>query len=235
MAYFTWHNALKVNPCHSMCQNFLPFWGRETFHCVNTPYFFFFQAIHLMCIWVVFIFWLLYIMLLWTCLYMCIYTHWCLYEQFSILLGVRDCWGCCNKIPLSAWLVVQSLSRVQLFVTPWTAARQDSLSITNSQSLLNLMSIISPYVVPFFSCPQSFPVSGSFPVSQFFPSGGQSTGVSASALPMNIQSWFPCCPRDSQESSPTPEFKSMSSSALSFLYGPTLTSIHDYWKNHSFD
>ena len=41
MAYFTWHNALKVNPCHSMCQNFLPFWGRETFQCVNTPYFFF--------------------------------------------------------------------------------------------------------------------------------------------------------------------------------------------------
>ena len=48
--------------------------------------------------------------------------------------------------------------------------------------------------------------------------------------------WFaPCCPRDSQESSPTPQFKSINSLALSFLYGPTLTSIHDYWKNHSFD
>ena len=44
-----------------------------------------------------------------------------------------------------------------------------------------------------------------------------------------------CSPRDSQESSPTPQFKSINSSALSFLYGPTLTSIHDYWKNHSFD
>ena len=83
MAYFTWHNALKVNPCHSMCQNFLPFWGRETFHCVNTPYFFFFQAIHLMCIWVVFIFWLLYIMLLWTW----VYTYF-LEMLLSILWGV---------------------------------------------------------------------------------------------------------------------------------------------------
>jgi len=47
--------------------------------------------------------------------------------------------------------------------------------------------------------------------------------------------WSPCSPRDSQESSPTPRFKSINSLALSFLYGPTLTSIHDYWKNHSFD
>ena len=47
--------------------------------------------------------------------------------------------------------------------------------------------------------------------------------------------WSPCSPRDSQESSPTPQFKSISALALSFLYSPTLTSIHDYWKNHSFD
>ena len=47
--------------------------------------------------------------------------------------------------------------------------------------------------------------------------------------------WSPCSPRDSQESSPTPQFKSINSSVLSFLYSPTLTSIHDYWKNHSFD
>ena len=99
-------------------------------------------------------------------------------------------------------------------------------------------------VVPFSSCLQSFPASGSFPMSQFFTSGGQSIGASASAsvLPMNIQDWSPnglvgsaCSPRDSQESSPTPQFKSISSSLLSFLYSPTLTSIHDYWKNHSFD
>ena len=67
--------------------------------------------------------------------------------------------------------------------------------------------------------------------------------ASASLLPVNIQDWFPLGltgwislhPRDSQESSPTPQFKSMNSSVLSFLYSPTFTSIHDYWKNHSLD
>ena len=83
--------------------------------------------------------------------------------------------------------------------TPWTAAHQASLSITNSWSLLKLMSIgswwchptISSSVVP-FSCLQSFTTSGSFQMSQFFTSGGQNIGVSASAsvLPMNIQDWF---------------------------------------------
>ena len=101
---------------------------------------------------------------------------------------------------------------------------------------------ISSSVVSSFSCLQSFPATGSFQMSQFFTSGGHSIGVSAlaSVLTMNIQDWFPlgwtpCSPRDSQESSPTPQFKSINSSALSFPYGPTLTSIHDYWKNHSFD
>ena len=91
---------------------------------------------------------------------------------------------------------VQSLSRVWLFVTPRTAAHQASLSITNSQSLLKLMSIQS--VMPskhIILCHplQSFPESGFFPMSQFFTSGGQSIGVSAlaSVLPMNIQDWFP--------------------------------------------
>ena len=64
--------------------------------------------------------------------------------------------------------------------------------------------------------------------------------TSASVLPMNIQNWFPlgltpCCPRDSKVSSATSWFKSINSLVLSFLYSPTLTSIHDYWKNHSFD
>ena len=86
--------------------------------------------------------------------------------------------------------------------------------------------IISSSVVPFSSCLQSFPASGSFPRSPLFTSGGQSIGVSASAsvLPMNIQDWFslglvgsPCSPRDSQESSPTPQFKSINSSVLSFF------------------
>ena len=96
---------------------------------------------------------------------------------------------------------VQSLSRVRLFVTPWTAARQASLSITNSWRLLKLMSIesqwchpaISSSVVPFSSCLQSFPALGSFQMSQFFTVVGQRIGVSASAsvLPMNIQDWSP--------------------------------------------
>ena len=83
---------------------------------------------------------------------------------------------------------------------------------------------ISSSIIPFSSCYQSFPASGSFPVSQFFASSGQSIGVSASAsvLPMNIQDWFPlgwivgspCSPRDSHESSPTPQFKSRNSSAF---------------------
>ena len=103
---------------------------------------------------------------------------------------------------------------------------------------------ISSSVVPFSSCPQSLPASGSSPMSQLFASGGQSTGVSASTsvLPMNTQDWSPlewtgspCSPRDSQESSPAPQFKSINSSALSFLHSPTLTSIHDHWKNHSLD
>ena len=75
----------------------------------------------------------------------------------------------------------------------------------------------------FSSCLQSFSASGSFLRSQFFASGDQTIAVSASAsvLPMNIQDWSPFSPRDSQESSPTPQFKSISSSALSFLYSPT--------------
>ena len=95
---------------------------------------------------------------------------------------------------------VQSLSRVRLFAASWTAAHQASLSITNSRSLLKLMSIesvmpskISSSVIALASCLQSFPASGSFLMSQFFTSGGQSIGVSASAsvLAMNIQAWFP--------------------------------------------
>ena len=100
------------------------------------------------------------------------------------------------------YILLQSVSSVahdRFFTTPWTAAHQASLSITNSWSLIKLMSIES--VMPShhlilclpFSCLQSFAASGSFLRSQFFTSGGQSIGVSASAsvLPMNIQDWFP--------------------------------------------
>ena len=199
------------------------------------------------------------------------------------------------KLPNHQFSSVQPLSRVLLFATPWTTACLASLSITNSWSLLKLMSIesvmpsnhlilccpllllsifpnirifsnesvlriqfqfshsvlpnslqphelqharppcpsstprvypnpcslsqwcrptISSSVIPFSSCPQSFPASGSFQMSQLFASGGQSIGVSASTsvLPMNTQDWSPLgwtgwismSPRDSQESSPTP-------------------------------
>ena len=96
-------------------------------------------------------------------------------------------------------------------------------------------------VVPFSSCLHSFSASGSFQMSRLFTSGGQSIGVSASTsvLPMNALYdglvGSPCRPRDSQESSPTPQFKSINSLALSFLYSPTLTCIHEHWKKHSFD
>ena len=99
------------------------------------------------------------------------------------------------------FISLQSLSLVQLFATPWTAARQASLSITNSRSLLKLMSInlVMPSNHLILCCPllssylQSFPASGYFPMSLFFASGGQSTGASpsASVLPVNIQNWFP--------------------------------------------
>ena len=143
--------------------------------------------------------------------------------------------------------IVQLFSHIQLLGTPWTSTRQATLSFTISWRLLKSCPlsqwchpIISSSVIPFSSCLQSSPASGSFPMSQFFASGGQSIGVSASAsvLPMNIQGWFPLeleSPRDSPKSSPSSHFKSINSLVLSFLCGPTLPSIHDYWKNHNFD
>ena len=105
-------------------------------------------------------------------------------------------------------------------------------------------SIISSSVVPFSSCPQSFPTSGSFQMSQLFISRCQGIEVSASTSVL----WtprtdflkdglvgYPCSQRDSQESSSTTQLKSINSSALSFLYTPTLTSIHDHWKKQSLD
>ena len=153
--------------------------------------------------------------------------------------------------PLVQFSSVQSLSHVQLFLTPWIASHQASLSITNHWSLLKFIPLslwchptISSSVVP-FSHLQPFPASGCFPISQFFASGGQSIGVSASASSFQ---WIfktdflydgllgsPFRPKDSQESSATPQFKSINSLAFSFLYSLTPMSILDYWKNHSFD
>ena len=104
---------------------------------------------------------------------------------------------------------------------------------------------ISSSVVPFSSHPPSFPASGFLQLSQFFTSGGQSIGISASisVLPMKIQEWFPLgwtlwIPLLSKELSrvfSNTTFQSINSSAFIFLHNPTLTSIHDYWKNPSFD
>ena len=105
----------------------------------------------------------------------------------------KSCYNC-------RWAVVQSLSRVRLFVTPWTAARQASCPSPTPRACSNSCPLsrwchptISSSVTPFSSCPQCFPTSGSFPMSRFFTSGGQSIGASAlaSVSPMNIQDWFP--------------------------------------------
>ena len=144
---------------------------------------------------------------------------------------------------------VQSLSRVWLFAAPWIAARQPFLSITNSWSLLKLRCVAS--VVP--SHHLLSPSASAFNLSQH---QGLSQWVissirwpkywnfSFSISPSNEYSglisfrmdWLDLrCQRDSPESSPTPQFKSINSLALNFLHSPTLTSIHDHWKNHSFD
>ena len=147
---------------------------------------------------------------------------------------------------------VQSVSRIWLFVTPWTSARQASLSITNSQSLLKLMSI--ELVMPsnhLILCHLLLLPPSIFPSNRVFSNESvlhvrwpKYWSFSFSISPSNEYSEFISFrltgliffqSRDSQESSPTPQFKSINSSALRLLYGPALRSIHGYWKNHSFD
>ena len=104
---------------------------------------------------------------------------------------------------------------------------------------------ISSSVIPFSSCLQSFPASGSFPKSQFFAWGGQSIGVSSSAsvLPMNIKDWFPLVltgwislqSKGLRRVFSNTTVKKYRSLVLSFLYSPILISIQDCWKNHSFN
>ena len=145
------------------------------------------------------------------------------------------------------------LSCVQIFATPWTAACQASLCITNSQSLLKLMSITS--VMPSNLLILSLPLlllPSIFPSIRIYSNESvlrirwpKYWSFSFSISPSNEYSglicfrtdWFgsPCSPKDSQESLPKPQFKSINSSAVSFLFSPTLTSIHDYWKKHSLD
>ena len=146
---------------------------------------------------------------------------------------------------------VQSLSRVQLLrphesqhARPPCPTPSPGVHSNLCPSSLWCHPAISSWVVR-FSCPQSLPASESFPMSQLFVWDVQSTGASALAsfLPKKSQGWSlqnglvgsPCSPRDPQESSPTPQFKHINSSALSLLHSPTLTSIHDHRKNHSLD
>ena len=148
----------------------------------------------------------------------------------------------------------QLLSRVRLFATPWIAACQASLSITNSRSSLRLSPssrwchpAISSSVVP-FSCPQSLPASESFPMNQLFTCGGQSTGVSALAsfLPKKSQGWSPsewtgCISLQSKGlsrifSNTTVQKHQFFGSQLSSQSNLHIyTSIYDHWKNHSLD
>ena len=145
------------------------------------------------------------------------------------------CFGTGNN-PLFRSL--QSLSHVRLFATPWITARQAAPSPTlgvHSNSCPSSQwchPAISSSIIPFSYCPQSLPPSGSFPMSQLFIWGSQSIGVSASAsvLPMNTQDWsplgwIPCSPRDSQESSPIPQFKCINSSRSAFF---TVQPSHPY-------
>ena len=147
-------------------------------------------------------------------------------------------------VPVPYWC---SCSVTKSYLTPglqWTAARQAPLSFTVFSCLLELTSIelmmpstISSTVVPFSFCPQSFPASVYFPMSQLFASGGQSIGTSTSAsvLPMNIQGisfridWFDLLAVQGTLKSLLQHhsLKSINSSVLSLLYGPTLTSLHD--------
>ena len=144
--------------------------------------------------------------------------------------------------------VVQSLSRVQLFATPWTAAHQVSWSFIISQSLLKLMSV--ELVVPFnhlILCRPLFLLPSIFPSIRVF-SNESALHIrwpkywSFSISPSNEYSGLISFRRDwldllavqgTQESSPTPQLKSINSSVLSLFYDPSLTSIHDYWKNNS--
>ena len=158
---------------------------------------------------------------------------------------------CLKVVPCDTY-VAQSLSQGQLFVIPWIAACEASLSITNSQSLLKLMSIesVMPSKRLILCHPLLFPPSIFFSIRVFSNVSilcimcPKYWSFSFSISPSNEYSrliffrmdWFDLLAvQGTPKSSPTPQFKSINSLVLSFLYSPTLTSIHDHWKNHSFD
>ena len=138
-------------------------------------------------------------------------------------------------------LLLISRSVMSDSAAPWTATEQASLPFTISQSLFKLMSVES--VIPSNNLMLCHPLlrrSSIFPSIRVFPNESVlhfrwPKYWSFSISPSNEYSGSPCSSRDSQEFSSTPQFKSINSSVLSFIYGPTLTSRHDYWKNHSID
>ena len=167
--------------------------------------------------------------------------------------SLTECRNLFSKSLSPFFILVQLLSHVQLFVTSWTTAHQASLFFTVSWSLLKLMSI--ELMMPsnhLILCHPLLLLTSLFPTNRVFSSESAlcirwskywsfSFSISSSSEYSGLISfidwlfWPPYCPRDSQESSPMPHRKSISSLALNFLYGPTLTSVCDYWKNHSFD
>ena len=145
----------------------------------------------------------------------------------------------CSIISVSLWLHVLQHARPP-YPSPTPGAYSNSCPLSQW-----CHPTISSSVVPFSSCLQHFPASGLF---QWVGSSHQIAKVLEFQLQhqsfrwilmtdflLHWLFWSPCHPRDSQESSPTPRFKSINSSALSFLYGPTLTFVYDYRKNHSLD
>ena len=172
-------------------------------------------------------------------------------ERYFVLWELPADWfrGHVAGLPssVSHLVVVQSLSCIRLSVTPWTAARQASLSFTISQSLLKLIESVMPSNHLILCCPLLLPsICPNIKVFStesvlhirwpkcwsfsFSPSSEYSVLISFRIDWLDLQA-VP----ETLASSSTPQFKSINSSALRFLYGPTLTSIHDYWKSHSFD
>ena len=154
--------------------------------------------------------------------------------------------------PVPDVVYISQFSHVQLFVIPWTTAHQAFLSITNSRSLVKLMSIesVMPSNHPIL-CRLLLLLPTVFPSIRVFSNESVLLIRWPKYCSFQLQhqsfQWIfrtdflwdglvesPCSPRDSQESSSTPQFKIINSSMLSFLYSPTLTTIHDYWKYHSF-
>ena len=180
------------------------------------------------------------------------------FPQCQCLLNGKDSESACTitffkklETRLKENFVVQPLSHVQLYATPWTEASQAPLSITNSQSLLKCMSIESVIPLNHLTLCHPLLLPSIFPSIRVFSNESvlssrwlrycsfnfsiRASNEYSGLISFSIDLLHLLEDQRTLKSSPTPQFKSINSSALSFLYSPTLTSIHDYWKNHSFD